>query len=308
MPEIGLGGVREASRMAMPTGVARGGRDSALHAWAGSLQARGVADDEIVALVLEANATFDPPLPEWQARKCAESALRYEKGARGASWGRAARTVAQTPPRVVRRVGHPEMLGDCSAMPPEWQAREWLRALFEPDEVVCLVFEPRSRFPETEFYAYAGQLCDEGDPLLGRLLGAVRPCGLWAVENPVREPGGGRTKADVASLRWALVECDGLPADQQLERICALLMDADPRGYHARTVAWSGNRSWHALVHVGASDAAEYRERVERLYRFCEANGLPVDRSCRNENRLTRVPGAWRGETGQMQTLLGRHA
>ena len=309
MPLVDMSAVGEAAGFELPAVIPEGQRDVTIHRYASSLQARGVADDEIVALCLEANERrCSPPMPAWQARKCAESAIAsYEKGG-ASSYGRTARPVARRPVRVVDRRGRPDLLPDLSGLGPLEQARAWLSAMFMPDEVVCLVMEPKSRFPTTEWYAHAGQLCDPCDPLLGRLLGSVRPCGMWAVQNPVREPGGGRRREDVARWRWALVECDTLPADEQLERICALLFDDNPHGYHAHAVTWSGGKSWHAEVLVNARDEEEYRERVEGLYRFCEANGLPPDRSCRNPNRLTRLPGAARGETGQPQSLRWSHA
>ncbi len=304
MPMIDMSAVDERRGYELPSVIGSGTRDVELHAYASSLQAKGVPDEQIVALVMEANAErCDPPLPEWQARKCAESAIgRYEKGC-GGTYGREAHTRTERPVRTVRRRGRPDLLPDMSGMGPLGQARAWLRALFFPEDVVCLVLEPESRFPQTEWYAYAGQLTDEADPLLGKLLGAAHGCGLWAVQNPVRGFGGRRRDVDVADLRWALVECDELPADEQLERMCALLFEPQGTGWKCKSLTWSGNKSWHAEVYVGATDMDEYRSRVEALYRYCDANGLPPDRSCRNPARLTRIAGAWRAETGQRQEL-----
>lgn len=303
MPAIDLSAVTD-GRFELPAAIGEGARDETLHRYASSLQARGVADEEIVALVLEANARrCDPPLPERQARKCAMSAVRsYEKGA-GGTYGRKAHAAPERPVRHVRRRGRPDLLPDMSGLGAEAQARAWLRAMFGPEDVACLVLGLPSRFPTTEWYAHAGQLCDEGDPLLGMLLGSARDCGMWCVQNPVAGCGGGRRDEDVADLRWALVECDELPPDEQLERICALLFETRDTGWKCKAVTWSGNKSWHAEVYVGAPDIETYRARVDELYRLCDANGLPVDHSCRNPARLTRLPGAMRAGTGQRQAL-----
>lgn len=304
MPNMDMSAVAERGGFELPATIGEGGRDVTLHAYASSLQARGVGDGQIVALVMEANATrCQPPLPDWQARKCAESAIRsYAKGS-GGTYGRAARAVPERPARRVHRRGLPDLLPDMSGLEPLAQARAWLSAMFFPDDVVCLVLEPESRFPTTEWYAHAGQLTDEGDPLLGRLVGAARDCGLWAVQNPIRGHGGRRRDADVADLRWALVECDELPPDEQLERMCALLFEPQATGWKCKALTWSGNKSLHAEVYVGATDIGSYRAQVDELYRYCGANGLPVDRSCRNPARLTRLPGCERRETGQRQWL-----
>lgn len=304
MPQIDLSAATERRGYELPAVIGSGTRDVELHAYASSLQARGVPDEQIVALVLEANARrCDPPLPERQARKCAESAIgRYEKGAAG-TYGREAKAAPKLPVREVARRGRPDLLPDMSGLGPLGQARAWLGALFFPEDVVCLAFEPESRFPQTEWYAYAGQLTDESDPLLGRLIGATHGCGLWAVQNPIDGFGGRRRDVDVADFRWALVESDELPPDEQLERVCALLFEPEDTGWKCKALTWSGNKSWHALVYVGAPDIDTYRRRVDDLYRLCDANGLPVDHSCRNPARLTRIAGAERAETGQRQWL-----
>lgn len=305
MPKIDLSGAATAARFELPASIGKGQRDVTMHAYASSLQARGVADEEIVALVLEANAErCVPPMPEGQARKCAESAIgRYEKGAAGMA-AKAARAPLRDPARAVRRCrrrGRPDLLPDMSGLAPIEQARAWLSALFWPEDVVCLCLDVRSRFPRTEWYAHAGQLLDPADPLLGLLLGACDPSlGLWAVQNPVAGCGGRRRDADVADLRWALVECDELPPDQQLERVCALLFEPEGTGWKCHSLTWSGGKSWHALVYVGAgADRDLYARRVADLYAWCSGNGLPVDVHCANPARLTRVPGVARGGGAQ---------
>ena len=52
----------------------------------------------------------------------------------------------------------------------------------------------------------------------------------------------------------------------------------------------------HAIVRVDAPDYAEYRRRVDYLYSVCQKNGLVLDQACRNPSRLSRMPGAMRGE------------
>lgn len=315
MPTISLDMTAEASRFELPSVIARGTRDDVIFRYACSLRSLNVGEDELRAAVFEANATrCDPPLPDRQVERKVQQALGYE-GGHGGSLGR--------PParreRHVRKidfVGCPDLLPDCSGMEPIDQARAWLDALFFEEDVVCLCFDVVSKFPATEWYAYAGQLLDVGDPTLGTLLSQVKPSiGLYAVQNPItdktrevknhddplRDVEGMRRDRDVADLRWALVECDRLPPDEQLERICALLFEEQDTGWKCKAITWSGNKSYHAIVYVGAKSPEEYAEKVEELYAYCDANGLPVDHACRNPSRLTRMPGVRRG--AQRQSL-----
>lgn len=298
MPKIDLSAVDERSGAEMPTGVSEGGRDDALMRWACSLQALGVADEEMEAMCLEANATFSPPLPEWQVLKCVRSAQRYPKG-KSSSTGRAHAAPRRDPPPRLHRVGRPERLPSWRGVSPETQARAWVRSCFDPLDVVCVTWDMGAG-AAGECHAYAGQLADPHDPLVPRLLAKAGDGGLWACANPL--DGSGRRRAEnVAAYRNLLVECDELPLHEQMERICALVMNGGGVGPDARAVTWSGGKSMHALVRADAPDAEAYAEFARRTYAMCAANGLPVDAKCSNPNRLTRVPGAMRG--GEMQAL-----
>lgn len=295
MPDMDLSGVREASTVEAPHGVAKGGRDDALMRYACALQALGVPDDEMDALVLAANSTFDPPLSESQALKCSMSAQRYEKGTAGAHAPAPRRMTPIEAPRL-RRVGRPDLLGDWRCVPAITQARAWVKSLFRPADVVCVVWDVAAG-AAGEVHALAGQLADPHDPLMGDVLAMAGDGGLWAVVNPL--DGSGRRRAgNVAAYRNLLVESDDLPPHEQLERMCALLKGASPR---ARTITWSGGKSMHAVVRVDVRDADEYAQRRDWVYALCERNGLPVDRHCGNPTRLTRMPGGMRGEN--MQSL-----
>ena len=299
MPRINLSSVSTPSRFELPAIIPQGTRDDTIFRYACSLRAMGVAEDDLRAAVEEANATrCNPPMTDREVEQKVRQALGYEEG-HGASMGRPHARVERHV-RKCRRAGRPDKLPDMSGLGRLEQARAWIDALFFPDDVVGLCFETRSRFPSTEWYAYAGQLCDPYDPMLEKLLGSANPSvGLYAVVNPITGFGGRRRDADIADLRWALVECDDLPPDEQLERMCALLFEPEDEGWKCKALAWSGNKSYHAVVYIGASTKEEYRSRVEDLYSYCDANGLPVDHSCGNPARLTRIPGVRRGDQTQ---------
>ena len=190
-------------------------------------------------------------------------------------------------------------------IPEQWdpadQLRRYLQALFEPEDHVAYVTESYlrdDRYAPTKgcWDRTAGQLMDElarcgGD--IGAVVGDSTPAaGAWICFNPVE---GGRSNNNVTDYRYALVECDNMELEKQqaiirqLELPCAALV-------------YSGSKSLHAIVRVGAPDYTEYRRRVDYLYAACKKNGLTLDEANRNPARLSRMPGILRG--GKKQYLL----
>ena len=185
---------------------------------------------------------------------------------------------------------------------PARQLRDWIGALYLPNEKVGVVtsavrkddgkWSPGDAGRALDVDCLSAALAQAGS--LEEVLGPLNPkAGAWARINPVG--GRGASDADVVAWRHALVECDDLTPEEQVRRVLALNLPC-------KAIVSSGNRSVHAVVRVEARDEAEYRERVGLLYDVCEANGLPVDRSCRNPSRLSRLPGAMR--SGRPQELL----
>ena len=300
MPSIDLSGVHEFSHVESPDGTPKGSRNWDLYRYACSLQARGVSDEDMMAECLATAATMKPKLDDSEVLRIVRSAQSHTKGS-SATLGRRKEAPRSVPP-VPRflRTGHPERLPDLSGVSRVAMARAWVMALFEPQEVVCLAWDMMKGYRDGhggEIYAYAGQLADPSDPMLRQIVESTTPNGLWGTVNPL--DGSGRRKGEnVTAYRNLLVECDELPPDQQLERICALLMNGEG-GIDSAAVTWSGGKSWHAVVRVNARDARDYEIDKEWVYRLCEKNGLPVDVKCGNPNRFTRVPGAMRGDVLQ---------
>ena len=195
----------------------------------------------------------------------------------------------------------PEELPQTDADP----ARElsaYLTALFGADEIVgyvCESFERDGRWIPANKGSYTRTCADilrdlERYGTIKDALGAYSPdAGAWIRFNPLT--GEGVRNADVADFRYALVESDSLPKEQQLALVKALELPC-------AAVVDSGGKSIHAIVHVDARDHAEYRERVEKLYDVCRKNGLEPDPQNKNPSRLSRMPGAVRG--GSRQRLV----
>jgi len=188
------------------------------------------------------------------------------------------------------------------AEPDEWnpvqQVSDYLSMLFASEEYVGFVTESfekdGKRLPTRGNYSRtAGELLAELSRYkdIGAVFGDVNPdVGAWVRFNPL--DGQGVKDANVTDFRFALVESDAMPIEdqraiyEQLELPIAVMVH-------------SGNKSLHAIVRIEADSLSEYRRRVDLLYEVCEKNGLPIDRQNRNPSRLSRLPGVMRGENRQ---------
>lgn len=199
------------------------------------------------------------------------------------------------PPADSTRTGSQELL-------------EYLRVLFQPEECVGYVTESFLSEPDKNgnctylpkkgmFNQTAGELIQnlQSQPDLSWVIGDCEPdAGAWIRFNPL--DGKGVSDSNVTDYRFALVESDNIPIDEQwsIYRKLELPMAA---------VVHSGGKSLHAIVRIEASDYKEYQKRVDTLYDICKKNGLSIDRKNRNPSRLSRLPGV--GRHGVRQRLVG---
>ena len=103
----------------------------------------------------------------------------------------------------------------------------------------------------------------------------------------------------ISSFEWGLIESDDLSLDEQY----TLLMELKLPLFAA---VYSGGKSIHAFVHIGASNAEEYAERMLKLYEYAEANGLKPDKACKSLSRWCRFPFAKRGEKRQYPVIVNK--
>ncbi len=149
----------------------------------------------------------------------------------------------------------------------------------------------------------AGRLIEElrkcgGD--IGAVIGDVNPkAGAWIRFNPL--DGNGVKNDNVTDYRFALVESDTVSLGKQN----AIMRELE---LPIAAMVYSGKKSIHAIVRIDAPDYAEYRRRVEYLYKVCEKNGLKVDTQNKNPSRLSRMPGVVRNGHKQflMATNIGK--
>ena len=180
-------------------------------------------------------------------------------------------------------------------------ATDYLAALFEPEEKVCIVMTA-SQDDDGKWRPYGGsasrsckQLLDNlkkktESPLADTFGTQNNEAGVWVCFNPM--DGTGRRNNNVTSYRYALVESDTQDIDTQY----AILQDLK---LPIRVLVHSGGKSLHAIVHIGAVDYKQYQERVDYLYTVCRKHGLDVDTQDKNPSRLSRMPGFVRGEKRQ---------
>jgi len=117
--------------------------------------------------------------------------------------------------------------------------------------------------------------------------------GVFVVVNPF--PGGSKKRTDdsIEQFRHVLLEFDSISKEAQWSVIkesnvpCSVVLD-------------SGGKSVHAWVRVDAATREEYDERAKQLFDLFAT--YKPDVKCGNPSRLSRLPGARRGDKDQ--TLL----
>ena len=182
------------------------------------------------------------------------------------------------------------------SMSPTEQLIKYLDTLFKSDEYVAYVTTDVWQNADGKWMPGRGQYDRTAKELIDLLkkhpddIGAVigdwkDESGAWIRFNPV--DGSGVKNENITRFTYALVESDNIPIPEQ---------DAIYRKFELpiACLVHSGSRSLHAIVRVDASDAEEYRKRVEYLYGFLDKNGLKVDTANRNPSRLSRLPGVTR--------------
>ena len=132
---------------------------------------------------------------------------------------------------------------------------------------------------------------------IGSVVGDYNPeAGAWIRFNPL--DGKGVKNENVTDYRYALVESDSMPIEQQNAVIRELELPV-------AMLVYSGGKSIHAIVKIEAQNYDEYRKRVDYLYKVCKENGLDIDKQNRNPSRLSRMPGVVRN--GRKQFIIDRN-
>ena len=181
----------------------------------------------------------------------------------------------------------------------------YLSTLFDPDDHVGYVTNDAWQTDDGKWVPSKGVFDRTAQELIDSLrkhpddLGATvgdwkEEAGAWIRFNAL--DGDGVRNENVTSFRFALVESDAMPVEEQIAMYRRLELPI-------AALVSSAHKSVHAIVHVDATDMQDYRKRVTYLYDFLSSHGVKVDTQNRNPSRLSRMPGVTRN--GQMQKLLG---
>ena len=181
----------------------------------------------------------------------------------------------------------------------------FLQTIFEPNDYVGYVTNDAWQTDDGKWVPSKGVYYRTAEELitslhrypddLGATVGDWKPeAGAWIRFNAL--DGEGVRNDNVISFKYALVESDSMPIDEQIAMYRKLELPI-------AALIHSGHKSVHAIVRVDAANLEEYRKRVTFLYDFLANHGVKVDIQNRNPSRLSRMPGVTRN--GRDQKLLG---
>lgn len=188
--------------------------------------------------------------------------------------------------------------------PPRWNPTkeliEYLDTLYDDDDFVNIVL--KAKYDEAKNKWKPGNmgitlkakvLRDklENSSSMEECFGDVNPeAGAWIRLNPT--DGEGIGNKNTTKFRYALIESDEMPLDQQMRFFKESHLPI-------KLVVNSGGKSLHAVVDLGAKDKKEFDKRVLTLFNYCSSNGFEIDENNKNCSRLSRAPGFIRGENKQ---------
>lgn len=202
--------------------------------------------------------------------------------------------------------GYEQIIADSSPDKdkPYQMAVTYLEALFKPDEIVGYVHSAELNEDRQKWIpANRGiwRKCEDIvkdlkkyrklDPAFGSI---NEEAGAWIRINPL--DGKGAADKNVTAYRYALVEADSMPIEDQKKLLINMRLPI-------KALVESGGKSVHAIVKIDSESEQEYKQRVSFLFNKLADKNFIVDTANRNPSRLSRLPGAMRA--GNLQRLLG---
>lgn len=188
---------------------------------------------------------------------------------------------------------------------PYEQLIKYIETLFSPNEIVGYVtsdtrfnrdkdkFEPLRGVYHRTALEVINALKKYKDDIGAAVGDYKKEAGAWIRINPL--DGSGVSRDNVTAYRHVLVESDEIPQEEQIQfyeqwklPIAALVN--------------SGSKSIHAIVKIYAENDEIYQKRVQFLFEFLKKHNFPIDESNKNPNKLSRMPGVYRGD--KLQNLI----
>ena len=173
-----------------------------------------------------------------------------------------------------------------------------VEALFNQDDLVNIVCNSKKDSRGKRYPVGLGETLPRPE-WTQKLLNPTRKhkTGVWYRFNPM--DGEGITDANVTAFRYTLLEFDDIPLKLQLALLARLPLPI-------AAIYFSGSRSYHALVKVGANSIGEYKGTVLPLYGRMRMFG--IDPNNKNPSRLSRLPGFHRDDQQQRLVYLNPDA
>ena len=177
--------------------------------------------------------------------------------------------------------------------PPSRDAVEVLRRLYGPEERLFIGSRhdagPECIRPVSEWIALFGSGAAVPEHII--------PNPLSGKQNRTKD-GKRSYRADscVERFRFAVVEFDTMSREHQIHFWAGVKLPI-------AALVDSAGRSVHGWIRIDAANAGEWTRRVEDKL-FALLTPVGADGACKNEARLSRMPGHFRAETGRCQRLL----
>jgi hypothetical protein len=177
--------------------------------------------------------------------------------------------------------------------PPEHDATELLQRLYAPEDLLFI----GARYDTGAANVLAVSEWIERFERSGLIPEHIIPNPLTGKEGLTKD-GKASYRADscVAQFRFAVVEFDTLPREQQIQFWAGVKLPVV-------ALLDSGGKSVHGWIRIDAANANEWTRRVESKL-FDILTVLGADGACKNEARLSRMPGHFRAEKDRWQRLL----
>ncbi len=237
-------------------------------------------------------------------------ACAWEPSSKSASQKRAEWLASPTAPARGVPEFKPELAIQTAARVPIEITPDWLKA-HSPVSVGCSteeflesIFEAHEQVLIFNRYKSQGCLLFHSDVSLKSFVRQHWPDGAWFLCNPVdgqhhwnprQTKNSRRSEESVTSFRYAVLECDQKPKEKWFPIWLKILVQ---QPLQIVSITDSAGKSIHALVRILASSKAAWDAIKIRNFRPMLVP-LGADDSALSAVRLTRLPGAYRGERRQ---------
>lgn len=277
-------------------GAAKGGRNDVLHRVAQQFLACQLPQAEAEARLIpravadglglaEARAAIRSAYRSTQVTKPLENRRAPGKGGKAAAAGTKQKAAVKN-----SATGSTSAKANTEAQAPGFL--EALHAAFEPGESIAVVESRPNADGEWKPSHATIKTREQWVRWLERM-GSIQelfgssPGGAFIGINPLKAGSESRSNDNVASYRHVLAEWDGLPVEEQHERLVA-------SGLPISVLVSSGGKSVHGWVRVDARDKAEWEQRRDVVHQ-----ALGCDPKNKDVARVSRCPGVLRGAVEQ---------